>query len=431
MLKVETGGKIAEFTLERYVATVVAGESSVFQSSEALKAMAVAARTYAVRMRGRHSSEGFDFCETTHCQRLELGASNSRVEEAVRETEGELLWYRGKPAFTPYCRDCGGRSEADTSASYLLSHPDIYCARAGISDWQWRGDPAAIAEALQKAGLHGPRKLERVTVVERTASGRARTLLLAGGGESVRISAGSFHFAVGRALGWNTIRSDRYEVFVTTFKGTGAGHGVGLCQRGADEMGREGRSYREILAYYYPGTAVGLTGTGLSWQHLSGERVTLWTVRPTQDTVVLAEAESELRKLQTRTGWTVPRDVQIRVYPDLDSFRNATGEGGWIAGYTQAHRIYLQPVQTLQSRGVLHSTVIHELVHVITGARTDLPLWFQEGLANYLAAYHPGSGDVAALVRRYGETTVLGWATRGLPRDVTNASASNPAMKSK
>src|SRR5580658_10384150 len=62
---------IVEIPLETYVAAVLAGESGGFQSSEALKAMAVAARTYAVRMRGRHSAEGFDLCDTTHCQRLD------------------------------------------------------------------------------------------------------------------------------------------------------------------------------------------------------------------------------------------------------------------------------------------------------------------------------------------------------------------------
>src|SRR5438874_1571512 len=56
--------------LEEYVAGVLAGESSIFKSDEALKAMAVAARTYAVRHTGRHRAEGFDFCDTTHCQDL-------------------------------------------------------------------------------------------------------------------------------------------------------------------------------------------------------------------------------------------------------------------------------------------------------------------------------------------------------------------------
>lgn len=435
-VKVKTNGKILDLTLEQYVAAVVAGESSVFQSKEALQAMAVASRTYAVRLRGRHAAEGYDFCETTHCQRLEPGPTNPRIEEAVAETEGELLWFQGKPAFTPYSRDCGGRTE-EGAEPYLSSHPDPYCTRAGQSHWQWLADPKALADALHQSGLRSPSNIERIAIVERTSSGRARTLLLTGAGQSIRVSESSFRFAIGRALGWNTIRSDQFDVSRLLFNGLGAGHGVGLCQRGADEMGRAGRSYRDILAFYYPGTAIGLTGTGLSWQHLSGERLALWTVRPNQDKVVLASAEHLVHDLELRTGWPLPANIQIRVYPDLDTFRNATGEPGSVAAYTQNRRIYLQPVQMLQSHGALTSTLAHELAHVLVSsqARPELPLWFQEGLANYLAGsratYREATAQVAALANRYGEAAVLGWVKRGLPPDVTNASTSHPATKSK
>ena len=66
--------------LERYVAGVLAGESSVFHSDEALKAMAVAARTYARAVAREALGEGFDFCTTTHCQRVELDGITPRLE---------------------------------------------------------------------------------------------------------------------------------------------------------------------------------------------------------------------------------------------------------------------------------------------------------------------------------------------------------------
>ena len=136
-LSAADGGGVAQVPLERYVAGVLAGESSVFRSSEALKAMAVAARTYAVRLRGRHSAEGFDFCATTHCQRVDLGGIAARLEEAASATAGELLWWEGKPAFTCYTLDCGGRTEdgaavwPDLAAPYLRAHEDAWCERAG------------------------------------------------------------------------------------------------------------------------------------------------------------------------------------------------------------------------------------------------------------------------------------------------------------
>jgi stage II sporulation protein D len=474
-LRTSHGVTVQTLPLERYVAAVLAGESGEFQSAEALKAMAVAARTYAVKMRGRHASEGFDLCDTTHCQRVELAGVTPRLEQAAADTAGELLWYEGKLAFTPYTRDCGGRTEdasalwPDLGAPYLKSHDDAYCTRAGTSAWQWAGDPRRIAEALRLSGLRAPAALDRVAILDRTASGRASTLVLAGGNEargneSVRISAGSLRFAVGRELGWNTIRSDRYEIRSSggrvVFEGTGSGHGAGLCQRGAEQMGIAGRSYREILAYYYPGTVPGLNAKGLSWQRLGGETMSMLTARPDQDRAALAAAERLARGLAQRTQWPLPARMELRVYPDLDTFRNATGEPGWVAAHTTGTRIDLQPVEVLRSRGALDSTLGHELAHVLveSQAAAGLPLWFREGLAEFLEsgrgsgvahvpadaefrqtadaararrAYADAAAEVASLVQRYGETAVLGWVRRGLPAEVTKASASQAPTKSK
>jgi stage II sporulation protein D len=141
--------------------------------------MAVAARTYAVRLRGRHAAEGFDFCTTTHCQRVDLSASAPALDAAVSATAGELLCLEGKPAFTPYTRDCGGRTEdagavwSDLAASYLVSRPDPYCTRDETSGWQWRAPLTETAAALRGAGLHAPDRLERIAVLKTTASGRA------------------------------------------------------------------------------------------------------------------------------------------------------------------------------------------------------------------------------------------------------------------
>lgn len=469
-LRAGGGTKIVELPLERYVAAVLAGESGGFQSEEALKAMAVAARTYAVKMRNRHRAEGFDFCDTTHCQRLDLNAVNARLESAAQATAGELLWFEGKLALTPYTRDCGGRTEdaaavwPDQAAPYLKSHADDYCSRAGRSAWRWSGDPREILDALRRSGLRAPSRLDQVSILDRTPSGRAATLVLAGAGDSVRISAGSFRFAIGREIGWNTIRSDHYTVQSSngrvSFEGTGSGHGVGLCQVGAEQQGLAGRSYREILAFYYPGTVPGLTGRGLTWQRLSGESIALLTTRPDQDRIALDTAERLAKRSVERTGWPMPRNIEIRAYPDLDTFRNATGEPGWVAAHTQGRRIELQPIAVLRSRGALESTLSHELLHILveSQAAPDLPLWFREGLVSYLAAgrgsgapriptdselretgspararqaYADATASVANLVARYGEATVSAWVKRGLPAEVIKASSSQAVTKSK
>jgi len=435
-VKVRVGAAVLDLPIERYVAGVLAGESSVFRSDAALRAMAVAARTYAVQLRGRHAAEGYDFCATTHCQRVDMDAITPRLESIAEETAGELVWFEGKPAFTPYTRDCGGRTEGGAEP-YLTDHADAYCTRAGTERWQWDGDPGKIVKALVASGLRAPHTFAGIAIVNRTASGRALTLSLTGAGESVRISAGSFRFAIGRELGWNTVRSDLYEIQSgggrILFQGRGSGHGVGLCQRGAEQMGAEGRSYRDILAFYYPGTAVGVTARGFAWQRLGGESVALWTTQPDRDGSVLEIAERESRTVTERTNWPLPAHVEIRIYPDLDSFRNATGEPGWVAGFTEGRRIQLQPASMLRSHGVLVQTVRHELFHVVVESRaaSGLPLWFREGIVAYLTGPGTHGGTVADLVKSYGEATVLDWVMRGLPPDVKNTSTSQAPTKSR
>jgi stage II sporulation protein D len=289
-------------------------------------------------------------------------------------------------------------------------------------------------------------------------------MLYAAGAYAVPISAGSFRFALGRELGWNTVQSDRYEIHDgLTFEGRGSGHGVGLCQRGADSMGSAGRTYHEILAFYYPGTIPGLTGRGLSWRRLGGDTLTVLTMQPDQDRAIVAAAEREAQSASRRTHLSLPRDVEIRVYPDMDTYRNATGEPGWVAAHTAGRRISLQPASVLASRGVLDRTIRHELLHVLieSHAAPTLPVWFREGLVGYLEvpagaapapdrrtpndadlrqtadaakarrAYADAAAAVGTLARRYGETAVFAWVETGLPAEVKNASSSHDPTKSK
>ncbi|HXN46764.1 MAG TPA: SpoIID/LytB domain-containing protein, partial [Bryobacteraceae bacterium] len=357
------GGKLVELPLEEYVAAVVAGESGVFRSDEALKAMSVTARTYALRLRGRHAAEGFDFCATTHCQRVDLRAVTAHIESMAAETAGELLWFGGRLAFACYSRDCGGRTEdaeavwPDLGAPYLKSRDDPYCKRARTPAWQWTASSGDIAKALSRSNLRAPSRIERIETSRRTASGRARVLDLIGGGERIAISASTFRFALGRGLGWDTLRSDEYEVESANgriiFRGSGYGHGVGLCQRGADQMGLEGHSYREILAFYYPGAVVGLTARGFDWLRLGGESLAVLATDPDSGHIVLELAERLGRTLCQRTRIALPSETEIRVYPDVQTFRDATGEPGWVAAHVAGARIHMQPVRVLRSHGAL------------------------------------------------------------------------------
>ncbi len=466
------GGRLlltARLPLEDYVASVLAGESGGFVSEEGLKAMAVAARTFAARFRGRHGAEGFDFCDTTHCQDLRLAAVTDRMRAAAQATEGELLWWEGEPAATYYHADCGGETEEARNVwggprlPSLRRIADPYCTVQGRREWSAELTEEEMRRTLDAAGLRVPGGPRAIEVADRTPSGRARTLRLRGSKEVI-VPASQLRFQIGRTIGWDRIKSDLYDVRregdLFLFHGYGAGHGVGLCQAGADRMGESGRDYRDILAHYYPGTTLGLTAGGLTWQALGGERVDLLTTRPADDGPLVALADRLVREAEARSGWTLGRRPRITVFPSVAVFRNATGEPGWVAASTKGGVTRLQPAATLRARGSLESTVRHEMLHLLVEDRADpaTPLWYREGVVLHLAGAgretrqrsHPTAVDpakagppgeegldralrhpagpeemrrsyadalarVESLVAAHGEARVLAWLERGGP----------------
>src|ERR1019366_5138484 len=133
----------ASMPMDEYLAGVLAGETGNFKSDEALRAMAVTARTYAMHFGSRHALDGFDFCDSTHCQNLHLASVDARLRRIVDSTSGEVLWYDGEPAATYYHANCGGTTEDghyilgndEQRAPYLNQHPDTFCVRSGANQW--------------------------------------------------------------------------------------------------------------------------------------------------------------------------------------------------------------------------------------------------------------------------------------------------------
>lgn len=454
---------ILSMPMEDYVAAVLAGESANFQSDEALKAMAVAARTYAVHFRGRHQAEHFDFCDTTHCQDFRLSAVTDRHRAAADATEGELLWSRGSTAATYYNQNCGGSAASahevwpGINAGYLPVHTDTYCLRSEHARWESRISKADLRSALLHAGIQVPARWRSLEVDTRTASGRAQLLKIIGadGTQAMKLSASALRFAVGRSLGWNQIKSDFYDVKdagdEVLFSGHGSGHGVGLCQEGADAMGKQGKSYREILAFYFPGTALGVSAQGLSWHRLHSEKLDLLTTDESRDSGVLSTAMGELHRIESSTALQIKSHPMLKIYPTLASYRDSTGGPGWVAASTRGNTIRLQPAELLRQKGALEATLRHEFLHVLVddNSRASLPLWFREGLVLYLAegktrvatrvlstdeiesalhnrqnrhqmqqAYASAKAVVGRLATQHGRSEVLGWLNRGIPASI-------------
>jgi stage II sporulation protein D len=457
--------------LEEYVAAVLMAESGDFENVESQKAMAVVARTYAMRFLGQHEKEGFDFCDTTHCQVFGWKGANAAVRAAVNATRGEVLRFDGKLAQTFYHQSCGGTTAAAQEAwpavteAYLTSHTDAYCAARGVLKWESAIRVEDLDRALRAAGLTVPAAWKMIEVVSRSESGRAQRLKLTGGtGGEARVSASTFRFAVDRELGWQKIRSDLYDVRNTgeqiVFVGRGSGHGVGLCQAGAEEMARQGKSYAEILNFYYPGTQFG-TAEKINWQKRSSERVEILSMQPDSDSALLPIAERILKEDELAIGWNASARVRLQVYATLDAYRDTTGQPGWVAASTRGHTIRLQPLAELQKRSIVESTLRHEIFHVLVEekARAATPLWFREGIVLYLSnpnaprdatvamsdeqieavlrqprnrdevqrVYAAAQGRVTALVQDRGKETVLGWLGGGIPSDVRGSSSGSSA----
>ena len=453
----------AELPLEEYVAAVLAAEAGSLRSPEALKAMAVAARTYAVHFRGRHAAQGFDLCDSTHCQVMRPSQSNDRARAAAEATQGELLWFRGATAATYYHKDCGGVTEAsgeDLSGAspplpYLTQHSDEWCLRRAQHNWQSTLRKSDIIAALRNAGLAAPRRFLHITVAQRSSSGRVRRLRLEGQ-PPLTVDEESFHRAIGMALGWNQVPSALYEIEdhgdTVVLRGRGDGHGVGLCQTGADAMGEAGHNYAEILAYYYPHTQLGLTARGLGWSKLSSQQIDLMTTAPEVDQRLIPLAGVALQEAEQRSGLRMSTRLTLRVYPTVAAFRDATGEPGWVAASTRGNVIRLQPLPTLLRTRSLPAVLRHEFLHLLVESRSrpGTQLWLREGLVLTLngdrgeifaprmtpaemerrlnapasrqelqQAYAAAAARAAQLTQRYGTATVIGWLSSGLPAELS------------
>ncbi|HKO98162.1 MAG TPA: SpoIID/LytB domain-containing protein [Pyrinomonadaceae bacterium] len=421
--------------LEDYVRGVVATEGSTENQLEALKALAIAVRTYAVRNMGRHQKDGYDFCSMTHCQRYQSVSSSratslpSAVIEAVAATRGQVLEDSdGQIADSYFSASCGGATAnigtlwGGPTPAYLRGVNDEACDTELHNSWTDIISEAQLSKALQS----DPRtnvgaRLASVHVVRRDQSDRAELISIKGT-RNATVKGWEFKIIVGRSLGWNLLKSSRFEIARSgsnfIFRGKGFGHGLGLCQEGAHVMASHGFSHREILEKYFPTTHVmsnrnAKGAADLFWSPIdpSGFAPRLnYAKRPGRisrqilksegfridypDTIDRREIESLLGLLHTNRNALVSRvavaglnpripTLEVFINDTTGNFVGRTGQPPWAAAATRNNRIELQPLGTLKKRGVLETTVKHELVHILVDALggSRAPRWLAEGLA--------------------------------------------------
>jgi stage II sporulation protein D len=258
--------------LENYLVGVLSSEMPLSWPVETLKAQAIAARSYALALMRERAKSPFHVESTildqvfTHIS-MEQDSSPliQKAKLAVQATEGMILMTpTGKTLKAYYHSDCGGQTSSSKSVwgfgTSTGSAVDSSCATEGHHLWKLNIAEETLSEKLQrylkKMDL-GP--LQSFSLIRPGPQTRVEKVELAWqNGQKTQISAHDFR----AAIGFDQLRSTFFEVQKKNnqqyeFSGKGFGHGVGLCQWGARELGKEGRDYLQILSHYYPQAILG------------------------------------------------------------------------------------------------------------------------------------------------------------------------------
>lgn len=399
-------GQVSSVALEVYVARVLAGEGEPRAAEAAQQALAIAVRTYVLAHLDEHGDEGFDVCDTTHCQVPRAATAASR--RATSATAGRVLSWRGEVASIFYSASCGGRSEI---ASQVWHGPDYPYLRSAVDDVHehdepWRAELSLgdVQQRLERIGFDG--RLRDLKVDARNGSGRVSRLRLVGLRPEA-IAGNEFRLAVGATQVRSTAFSLKRRGTMLEFTGRGYGHGVGMCVIGAGRRAARGEGVEEILARYYPG--LDLTRlNGLARGATPGLVIPRApsapppAVMPGGAIAVLVPAASlvaqaDLERLAarahddlSRTLGTSVAPITIRLHDTIESFRLVTGRPWWVSARAEGTRIDLAPAAILAQReGLEGATRVAVAELLVASTLADRPVWVRVGAGRYFARPAP------------------------------------------
>jgi stage II sporulation protein D len=265
--------------LEDYVKGVLAKEMPLGKNEEnleALKALAVCVRTYAIQ-KMKDGKVYFDIYADTRDQVYGgVDAESSVSNRAVEQTEKLILKYNNNPAIIFYHSTCGGYTESSANVftkdeiPYLTGIKDGDEPNCKISPrfhWEETYSKELIINRLKNYSLIENQNylLENIYVISRFSSGRVNELEIivsnnSGERKSVIIRGNEIRSilknADGKSILWSTMFDVSLKSNSVILKGNGFGHGVGLCQWGAIALSQTGSTYQEILNHFYPGTEI-------------------------------------------------------------------------------------------------------------------------------------------------------------------------------
>ena len=243
--------------IDEYIMGVVPRETFPAWPPAALRAQAVAARTFAISHIPNGKNKKYDIVSPTHQLYGGATAETPSTTKAVLDTQGEMLTYNGKILCAFFYTCCGGKTEEavnifSTIKEYPHAVDSPYCKGTKHYSWNYSVSLQNCSQKLKKAGKYLPGQIKSVKIIERFKSGRAAKIKFSSRVKSVVITGEECR----RILGYNYIRSTLFKVRIKNgrlqFVGRGWGHGVGMCQWCSEVMAVKGLDYEQILKHFYP-----------------------------------------------------------------------------------------------------------------------------------------------------------------------------------
>ena len=252
---------VEKINIEDYLIGVVSSEVPVYFEEEAIKAQAVAARTYALKQMQGRKNEPYDVTDTTSSQVYQSDEqlrnkwkdnyekNVEKIKKCIQSTNGEYLTYNDEIIYAFFFSTSNGKTE-DNKDVFGKDLPYLRVVDSSFDKNETQNFEISTTFSLndfyQKLGLNYSDELS-ITNKELTDSGRVRSITInqkTFKGTDIRSKLSL------RSTDFNIEKKDN-NVIITT---KGYGHGVGMSQYGANALAKQNKNYKEILNYYYQGT---------------------------------------------------------------------------------------------------------------------------------------------------------------------------------
>ncbi|MEO0287578.1 MAG: SpoIID/LytB domain-containing protein [candidate division WOR-3 bacterium] len=363
---------INHINLRDYLSSVIVAEIGT-SYLEALKAQALLSRTF-VLFSKRH--EDYDFCDLTHCQVYRGIVDETAVSrKAVIETDGEVLTYNGKLIEPFYSSCCGGFTASpeeifDLNIPYVEAKVDTYCQNSKNSKWIFK---------IEK------RKIGKLKIIEIGESGRIKKILL----NNKEISGWGFRNMISRKYGWNTLKSNLFNLYEDEnfyiFEGKGLGHGIGMCQKGAKVMALKGFNYKEIINFYFKD--VEIKKLRFEYKVFKDKNFVFYSISGEKYLPYLKNAFYRFERICKENGIEIDNYFVIKETIDYFNFTKNLKIKPFYGGYIEKDTIKLAPLNLLEKYSIIEDIIIHELLHAAL-SKYNFKKEIEEGIIYLLCPYN-------------------------------------------